>query len=90
MCGAGQSNVGSIFGNNTGIVENCKALDSKIAGDVDGDYSANNTDITLLVRHLAGYDPTPHGTSRMDKNGDGKINNRDAIELIQAIAGMNE
>jgi len=57
------------------------------AGDFDGDSSLTNSDVTLLVRHLAGWDT---GTRIVDITADGKVNNRDAILLVQKIAGWEE
>ena len=53
-------------------------------GDVDADGIVNNADITLAVRHLAGYD-IEYRAGRFDMTGDGKINNRDAIALIRML-----
>jgi hypothetical protein len=53
-------------------------------GDYDSDGTVTNVDITLLVRYLSGVDI---GVEAVDLNGDGKINNRDAIYLIKVVAG---
>ena len=55
-------------------------------GDVDGDGELTNADITLLVRYLSGWDVLIN-TSFADVVYDKKINNRDAIALIQKVAG---
>ncbi len=53
-------------------------------GDIDEDATLTSTDITLVVRYLAGF--TVDGARySADINGDGKINNRDAIALIRQI-----
>lgn len=51
-------------------------------GDVDGDGIVTNSDVTVLIRLLSGWN-IDAGNS--DVNGDGKINNRDAISLIQIV-----
>ena len=56
-------------------------------GDYDSDGSLTNSDVTLLVRYLAGWDVK---TKMADITSDSKINNRDAILLIQKIAGWEE
>ncbi len=53
-------------------------------GDIDLDMTLTNSDISLLVRYLAGFDGIREELA--DVNGDGRINNRDAIELIRRIA----
>lgn len=58
----------------------------EMLGDIDHSFSLENTDITLLVRILAGFDVELDLGQRADLNADGKLNNRDAIELIRALA----
>ncbi len=53
--------------------------------DIDGDGEINNTDLTLTVRYLAGFDMDIED-DWFDINGDGRMNNRDAITLIQRLA----
>ena len=45
----------------------------------------SQTDLTVLVRYLSGYSETTLALN-LDPNGDGKTNNRDAIELIKALS----
>ncbi len=53
-------------------------------GDLDGDCTLTNTDITLMLRLLGGWD-IAYNTVVADVTGDGKFNNRDAIALIRKI-----
>ena len=56
-------------------------------GDVNANKTIDNTDMTLLIRTLAGWKESKVKTAYCDLNGDGKINNRDAIILSQKLAG---
>ena len=56
-------------------------------GDVNANKTIDNTDITLLIRHLSGWKESKVKTAYCDLTGDGKINNRDAIALAQKLAG---
>ncbi len=60
-------------------------IDLVEVGDVDLDMSVTNSDITLIVRYLCGFD-TALRVDKADLTGDGKINNRDAISLVRRIA----
>jgi hypothetical protein len=53
---------------------------------IDTTGTVNNTDLTLLVRLLSGYADSI-SIALADLDGNGKINNRDAIALIGKIAG---
>ena len=59
--------------------------DSTAAADVDNDGAISNADVSLVIRHLSGWNVA----GSFDANGDGKINNRDAIYLIQILNGFN-
>lgn len=53
-----------------------------VRGDIDLDRYVTNADITALIRILSGYEkPTMY--CDLDKNG--KVSNRDAIELIKML-----
>ena len=54
-------------------------------GDIDGDGIIANSDITVLVRILSGYNEK-HLDYTTDITGDGKVNNRDAVALIMMLA----
>ncbi len=56
-------------------------------GDLDGDRILTNSDVTILIRYLSGWDID---ADAVDVTGDGKINNRDAIALILALAEENQ
>ncbi len=71
--------------NNKIYVSGCHkvvAYSDNVVGDYDGDDELTNTDMTLLIRCLSGWilDRTV-----IDVTGDGRINNRDAIYLIQKL-----
>ncbi len=52
-----------------------------VTGDIDADGSLTNSDITLMIRYLNSWN-IAGCESYADVNGDGVINNRDAIALI--------
>ncbi len=54
-----------------------------VLGDADGDGVITNSDITLYVRFLSGWET--EGVIS-DMNEDGKINNRDVISLIVLVS----
>ena len=56
--------------------------DARYAGDMNGDGYISNSDLTLLIRYLSGYG-TPVAWCDVDR--DGKIDNRDGIELIRIL-----
>ncbi len=60
-------------------------LDREADGDADGDGVLTNTDLTLLVRYLSGYTTEVASADNLDFNGDGKVNNRDAISMIKVL-----
>lgn len=54
-------------------------------GDVDGDTALTSSDVALLIRYLSGWnEDIDLAAADMDENG--RINNRDAITLIYAVA----
>lgn len=56
-------------------------------GDINANKKIDNTDLTLLIRTLAGWTEKKYNESYADLTGDGAINNRDAIALIRKLAG---
>lgn len=56
-------------------------------GDVNANKTIDNTDMTILIRTLAGWTEKKYNATYADLTGDGKINNRDAIALAQKLAG---
>ena len=70
------------------ICETCGAKEiqeTPYKGDLDRDGGISNVDITLLLRELCGWN-TAEPLEFADITGDGKINNRDIIALIQKLA----
>ncbi len=61
-----------------------KTATGYIKGDTDCSGAVSNSDITLLIRYLSGFSVTTDNNA-CDLNRDGKINNRDAIALIQKV-----
>ena len=57
-----------------------------IPGDVNGDDSVNNKDLTRLMKYLAGEDVVVNDSS-LDINGDGNVNNKDLTRLMKYLAG---
>jgi hypothetical protein len=55
-------------------------------GDMDEDGELTNTDMTLMIRVLSGWGDLSYANYSADLNTDEKINNRDAIELVKALA----
>ena len=56
-------------------------------GDVNANKTIDNTDMTLLIRTLAGWKESKVKVEYCDLDGNGRINNRDAIMLSQRLAG---
>ena len=59
--------------------------DDGIAGDVDGDGSLNALDVFKAMRYLVGWEDERIIVSRLDFDRNGRVNNRDVIEMILAI-----
>ena len=59
-----------------------------LAGDIDGDGKLGNSDLSMLISFLSG-----HGESvkiaNLDADNNGKVNNRDAVIIAQALAGWD-
>ena len=58
------------------------------SGDVDGDGTLTNADLTVAVRAISGWN-IEGNVALIDINYDGKINNRDIIALIRKLAGID-
>lgn len=73
-----------------GKIESSGSIDklALVYGDVNADGEFNNSDLTMLVRVLAGWQEE-YLAPNADPNGDGRISNRDAIVLIRKLAGYN-
>ena len=57
-------------------------------GDINGDNTVNNKDLTRLMKYLAGED-VEVVTGALDINGDGTVNNKDLTRLMKYLAGEN-
>ncbi len=57
-------------------------------GDIDGNNTVDNTDLTLLIRYLSGYADMTFNVSLADLDGNNKVDNRDAIELIKLLVNQ--
>ncbi len=66
-------------------IENLTINNTTAAGDIDEDGVVANSDITLVIRYLSGFEVAGARLSG-DYNADAKVNNRDAIALIQKLA----
>ncbi len=57
-------------------------------GDMNGDESVNNKDLTRLFQYLAGWNVTINEKA-YDVNGDGVVNNKDLTRLAQYLTGWD-
>lgn len=57
-----------------------------VPGDINGDGTPNNKDLTRLMRFLAG-DEVEVVDEAIDTNGDGTTNNKDLTRLMRYLAG---
>lgn len=58
-----------------------------LAGDVNGDGKVNISDVSAILRKIAGHKNTDIDLSAADVNGDGKVNVSDVTALLRRIAG---
>ena len=70
---------------NMAVVDGCVGVLSSIPGDINGDKSVNNKDLTRLFQYLADWD-VPVNEAVLDTNGDGSVNNKDLTRLFQYLA----
>ena len=57
-------------------------------GDINGDGSVNNKDLTRLMKYLAG-EGVEVIEAALDVNGDGTVNNKDLTRLMKYLAGAD-
>ena len=58
------------------------------AGDIDGDGKLSNSDLSMLISFLSGHEENVK-IANLDADNNGKVNNRDAIIIAQALAGWD-
>ena len=63
-----------------------EVISASISGDINGDGTVNNKDLTRLMKYLAG-DNVDVVTSVLDINSDGTVNNKDLTRLMKYLAG---
>ncbi len=56
-----------------------------IPGDINGDGSVNNKDLTRLFQYLSDWDVEVNSEA-LDVNGDGSVNNKDLTRLFQYLS----
>ena len=59
------------------------------AGDVNGDGKTNISDVSRLLKYVAGWKNTYVDINQLDVSGDGKTNLADAATLLKHIAGWD-
>jgi hypothetical protein len=57
-------------------------------GDINGDGSINNKDVTRLLKYLTGWNVELEEDA-LDVNGDGSINNKDVTRLLKYLTGWD-
>ncbi|MBE6717398.1 MAG: hypothetical protein E7573_10820 [Ruminococcaceae bacterium] len=57
-----------------------------IAGDINGDGTVNNKDLTRLMKYISGEEVDVVAVT-VDANGDGNVNNKDLTRLMKYISG---
>ena len=62
--------------------------DAAVGGDVNGDGKLANDDLSLLVSFLSGKGDNVK-IANLDADNNGRVNNRDAIAIAQALAGWD-
>ena len=62
--------------------------DGYLPGDINGDGTVNNKDVTRLFRYLSGCDEEVVEAA-LDVNGDGTVNNKDVTRLFRYVSGYD-
>ncbi len=65
------------------------AWDTAVAGDLDGNGTFNNKDVTRALRKLANPSGVTCDEMKMDTSGDGEFTSADAIVMMRALAGWD-
>ena len=60
-------------------------VDGYLPGDINGDGSVNNKDVTRLFQYLSGWD-IEVVEATLDVNADGSVNNKDVTRLFQYLS----
>lgn len=63
-----------------------RILPDIVSGDINGDGTVNNKDLTRLMKYLAGEDVAVN-EAVLDINGDENVNNKDLTRLMKYLAG---
>ena len=74
----------SVCGEKTGRTEEI-LYTGHITGDINGDESVNNKDLTRLFQYLSDWDVEVNAAA-LDVNGDGSVNNKDLTRLFQYLS----
>ena len=74
----------SVCGQKTGRTEEI-LYTGHITGDINGDDSVNNKDLTRLFQYLSDWEVEVN-VDALDVNGDGKVNNKDLTRLFQYLS----
>ena len=65
-----------------------KLFGEYVKGDINGDRSVNNKDLTKLFQYLSNWDVEVNELA-LDVNGDTFVNNKDFTRLFQYLSGWN-
>ena len=60
-----------------------------VPGDSNGDNRVDVNDVTTVINHILGKNPSPFNADNADVNGDGNINVMDVTLIINIILGIS-